>query len=92
MPTAHLYHCIGRHIQGQRYTWARYSCTVINEGVFKRDLERIGLQVGVNGRVAGVQVKITVQLPSIQGLRYMIKRTGLMSDAELAHADQPCVD
>jgi len=85
VPTAHLYHCIGRHIQGQRYT-------TINEGVFKRDLERIGLEVGVYGRVAGIPVNSTVALPSIQGLRYMIKRRGFMSDAELARADQQCVD
>ena len=39
MPTAHLYHCTARSVQGQRYT-------IFNEGVFKRDLERLGLKVG----------------------------------------------
>ncbi len=85
LPTAYLYHCVCHHIQGQRFP-------TVNEGGFKRDLERIGLEVGVYGRVAGIPVRSTVQLPSVQGLRYIIKRKGFMSDAELARADQACVD
>jgi hypothetical protein len=68
------------------------SSTTTNEGMFKRDLERIGLEVEVYGRVAGIPVKSTVALPSIEGLRYMIRRKGFMSDAESARADQQCVD
>ena len=85
VPTSHLYGCIARHIQGQRYT-------TINEGIFKKDLERVGLEVGVHSRDAGIQIRSTVQLPTIQGLRYMIKSKGYMTDDELAKADQACID
>ena len=46
--------------------------TTINEGMLKPDLEGVGLGMGVYGRVAGVLVKTTVALPSVQDFRYMI--------------------
>ncbi len=82
VPTSHLYGCIARSVQGQRYT-------TVNEQGFKRDLEKLGLKVGVRGKVAGVNVGSTVQLPSVQGLRWMIKKAGYLTDAEVAKAEEP---
>lgn len=82
VPTGHLMGCIARSIQGQRFT-------TTNEANFKRDLVNLGLVVGVPGYVAGIKVKSTVQLPTVQGLRWMIKRAGYMTDTEIAQSDAP---
>lgn len=80
VPTAHLYGCIARSVQGQRYT-------TINEQGFKRDLERLGLVVGIPAKVAGVKVGSTVQLPTAQGLRFLIKKAGYLTDEEISLAE-----
>ena len=85
VPTGHLMGCIARSIQGQRFT-------TTNEANFKRDLANLGLVIGVPRLVAGVKVKSTVQLPTIQGLRWMIKKAGYMTDDEIAQADAPYAD
>ncbi len=85
VPKAHLYGCIARSVQGQRYT-------TINEQGFKRDLQRLGLAVGSPARVAGVKVGTTVQLPTAQGLRYMIRKAGYLTDDEIALAESDYAD
>ncbi len=85
VPTGHLYGCIARSIQGQRFT-------TVNEQAFRRDLETLGLVVGVPGFVAGVKVRSTVQLPTVQGLRWMIKKAGYLTDEEIAQSDAPYAD
>ena len=85
VPTGHLMGCIARSIQGQRFT-------TTNEANFRRQLEDLGLTVGVPGYVAGIKVKSTVRLPYVQGLRWMIKKAGYMTDTEIAQADAPYAD
>ncbi|KAL0024214.1 hypothetical protein WJX77_008463 [Trebouxia sp. C0004] len=58
VPTGHLFGCIARSIQGQRFT-------TVNEQSFRRDMERLGLVVGIPGVVAGVRIRSTVQLPTV---------------------------
>ena len=64
----------------------------MNEQTFRRDLERLGLVVGIPGVVAGVRIRSTVQLPTVQGLRWMIKKAGYLTDSEIIQADAPCAD
>ncbi len=85
VPTGHLFGCIARSIQGQRFT-------TVNEQAFKRDLKQLGLVVGVPGLVACVKVKSTVQLPTVQSLRWLIKKAGYMTDHEVVQADAPYAD
>ncbi len=82
VPTGHLYGCVARSIQGQRFT-------TVNEQQFRRDLERLGLVVGVPGMVAGVKIRSTVQLPTVQGLRWLIQKAGYLTPDEIAQADAP---
>ena len=84
VPTGHLFGCIARSIQGQRFT-------TVNEQNFRRDLEKLGLVVGIPGVVAGVRIRSTVQLPTVQGLRWMIK-AGYLTDSEITQADAPYAD
>ena len=81
----HMYHCIGRSIQGQRYT-------TLNEKLFRRDLQSLGLPIGMTTRIAGVQCRGCIVLPSIQGLRYLIKKKGYLTQEEIDQADQPCLE
>ncbi len=77
--------CVARSIQGQRFT-------TTNEANFRRQLENLGLTVGVPGYVAGVKVKSTVQLPIVQGLRFFIKKAGYLTENEIEQADAPYAD
>ncbi|DBA84436.1 hypothetical protein WJX77_008196 [Trebouxia sp. C0004] len=61
-------HCL-QH-QGQRFT-------TVNEQTFRRNLERLGLVVGVPGMVAGVKIRSTVELPTVQGLRWLFRRLAI---------------
>ena len=81
----HMYHCIGRSIQGQRYT-------TLNEKLFRRDLQSLGLPIGQMTRIAGVQCRGCTVLPSIQGLRYLIKKKGYLTQEEIDQADQPFLE
>lgn len=85
VPTGHLYGCIARNIQGQRFT-------TVNAQNFRRQLEDLGLTVGVPGVVVGVRIRSTVQLPTVQGLRWLIKKAGYLTDSEIALSDAPYTD
>lgn len=85
VPTGHLYGCIARSIQGQRFT-------TVNEQLFRRQLEDLGLTVGVPGVVAGIKIRSTVQLPTVQGLRWLIQDAGYLTASEIAMSDAPYAD
>ncbi len=85
VPTWHLFGCIAR------IHW-QHSGSALHEQTFRRDLERLGLVVGIPGVVAGVRIRSTVQLPTVQGLRWMIKKAGYLTDSEIIQADAPCAD
>ncbi|DBA85623.1 TPA: hypothetical protein ACH3X1_005200 [Trebouxia sp. C0004] len=55
-------------------------------------MERIGLVVGIPSVVAGVRIRSTVQLPTVQGLRWMIKTAGYVTDHEILQAGAPYAD
>ncbi len=48
--------------------------------------------MGIPGVVAGVRIRSTVQLPTVQGLRWMIKKAGYLTDHEISQADAPYAD
>ncbi|DBA95159.1 TPA: hypothetical protein ACH3X1_015712 [Trebouxia sp. C0004] len=63
------------------------TCTPSYIRSFRRDLERLELVVGVPGMVAGVKIRSTVQLPTVQSLRWLIQKAGYLTDHEIAQSD-----